>query len=57
MGLTDTTSSGAPFTIWNSLRMNPDGLLRPSLPLGGGGLGAAERLAVARRLMLVLFVL
>ena len=57
MGLTDTTSSGAPFTIWNSLRMNPDGLLLPSFPLGGGGLGAAERLAVARRLMLVLFVL
>lgn len=56
MGLTDTTSSGAPFTIWNSLRINPDGLLLPSFPLGGGGLGAAERLAVARRLMLVLFV-
>ena len=56
MGLTDTTSSGAPFTIWNSLRMNPDGLLLPSFPLGGGGLGAAERLAVARLLMLVLFV-
>jgi len=49
--LTDTMSSGAPFTIWNSLRMKPDGLL-PSAPFGG--LGEADRLAVARRLMVLL---
>ena len=51
--LTVTTSSGAPFTIWNSLRMKPDGL--PPSVLLGGGLGAVDRLAVARRLMVLLF--
>ena len=36
--LTEMTSSGAPFTIWKSFRMNPDGTLLPeSPPLEEGG--------------------
>eukprot|EP00539_Tryblionella_compressa_P014638 CAMPEP_0178818782 /NCGR_PEP_ID=MMETSP0746-20121128/2615_1 /TAXON_ID=913974 /ORGANISM="Nitzschia punctata, Strain CCMP561" /LENGTH=44 /DNA_ID= /DNA_START= /DNA_END= /DNA_ORIENTATION= len=30
------TSSGAPFTIWNNLRMKPDGTFPPASALGEG---------------------